>query len=168
VPLAATCNGFLCVLVCLQTPVVGGPTNEGGVEGRLPYSYMRVASADDDDDDLAAAGGMLTAVGGATNATAAVLAAATAEAAAAAAADGNQQHRNADANGSQEQERRLVEHLPPANGTEDVYTLLKLYNISSSLVRHAVHGLLRWQQQESCPVDNAQLPHPHHAHGCMP
>jgi hypothetical protein len=28
-----------------------------------------------------------------------------------------------------------VEHLPPANGGEDVFTLLKMYSISPSLVR---------------------------------
>jgi hypothetical protein len=28
----------------------------------------------------------------------------------------------------------VVDHLPPANGAEDVYTLLKTYTISSTLV----------------------------------
>jgi hypothetical protein len=31
--------------------------------------------------------------------------------------------------------QQLVEHLPPANGTEDVFTLFKLYTVSSQLVR---------------------------------
>jgi len=130
------------------------------VEGRLPCQYTRMTSADDDDDDLAAAaGGLLTALAGGTNATAAALAAlrpaaATADAAAAAAGanggqNGNQQQgqqgqqqqqggEGGDDGGNAEGQRkrqRTVEHLPPANGTEDVYTLLKLYSVSKELVR---------------------------------
>lgn len=119
----------------LQTATLaGGISTNAGLECRAPCAYERMPSADDDDDDAAAAaaaGGMAMAVSGATNATAEALAAARAEAAARADAGGQQQRQRGD---DGEQERRLVEHLPPANGTEDVYTLLKLYSISKYLV----------------------------------
>lgn len=119
----------------LQTATLaGGISTNSGLECRAPCAYERMPSADDDDDDAAAAaaaGGMAMAVSGATKETAEALATARAEAAARADAGGQQQRQRGE---DGEQERRLVEHLPPANGTEDVYTLLKLYSISKYLV----------------------------------
>lgn len=93
----------------------------------------------DDDEDIAA--GVLPEVGGGVDATAAQIARlrqaktadeAPAAAAARAPADGGQ-----DKEPEQQQiedDEQLVTHLPPANGAEDVYTLLKMYTISAPLV----------------------------------
>lgn len=112
---------------CLATGTAGG----GAVEGqRLPVQYQPLQGTEDDDDIAA---GVLPEVAGGVDATAmqiARLAAGAGRGAAREAAGEGQQEQ-------QEQQLDEAEYLPPANGAEDVYTLLKMYNISAPLVSGA-------------------------------
>jgi len=121
-------------------------------EERLPRQYRRVPSGDEGGDDdvaaAAAAGAWVAAVAasGPSDTTAAAGAVHPATEAGVAAAQEprlpprqQQQQQGVEAGapgdwGYEQKEGHLVEHLPPANGTEDVYTLLKLYTVSSQLV----------------------------------
>lgn len=96
---------------------------------RLPGSYEALPSAEDDDDLAAVA---LAGVEGARDGTAEELARIRAAA--------QQPEGGRDAAGEQQggghAGGQIVDHLPPANGAEDVYTLLKMYTVSSELVSH--------------------------------
>jgi hypothetical protein len=103
-------------------------SSNGAVEGqRLPVQYQPLTSADDDDD---VAAGVLPEVSGNVDETAVQLA----RLAAAHRAEAGKQQQQGEGQG----EGQLVTHLPPANGAEDVYTLLKMYSISAPLVRACV------------------------------
>lgn len=102
---------------------------------RLPGSYEALPSAEDDDDLAAVA---LAGVGGGRDGTADELARIRAAAQQQEGVrDTEQQQQQGGEGGGQ-----IVDHLPPANGAEDVYTLLKMYTVSSELVG------LTW----ACPV----------------
>jgi hypothetical protein len=89
----------------------------GAAQVRLPQVYQPLA----DDEDAQA---VLPEVGGGQDVLAQQLARAAGRQ-----RQAQQQERGGDGEGN------LVEHLPPANGGEDVFTLLKMYSISPSLVR---------------------------------
>jgi hypothetical protein len=99
----------------------GASAGAGAKEGqRLPVQYAPMVSAEDDED---VAAGVLPEVAGGVDQTAAQLARL--------AAGGNgREAEQQQGNGGD----GVVDHLPPANGGDDVYTLLKMYNISSTLV----------------------------------
>lgn len=96
---------------------------------RLPGSYEALPSAEDDDDLAAVA---LAGVGGGRDGTADELARIRATAASGDVA--REQQNGLDREQAGDCGGQIVDHLPPANGAEDVYTLLKMYTVSSELV----------------------------------
>eukprot|EP00775_Hariotina_reticulata_P001454 gene1454-1796_t len=113
----------------------------GAVLERLPGTYKPLLSAEDDEDVVA---GVLPEVAGGSDATAIELG--RIRAAAAAAATAADKRASPGAGGRKDEKKQnteaagLVDHLPPANGAEDVYTLLKTYTISSTLLRAVLRG----------------------------
>jgi hypothetical protein len=109
-----------------QLALTSSSSSGAGIEGqRLPVQYAPLTSTDDDDE---LASGVLSAVSGIVDETAVQVARLTAARRGDVAQQRQQQQGDGDGQG------QLVTHLPPANGAEDVYTLLKMYSISAPLV----------------------------------
>jgi hypothetical protein len=133
--------------ITLNAGATGSSSSNGAVEGqRLPVQYQPLTSADDDDD---VAAGVLPEVSGGTDETAVQLARLAAARRAEASAAQKQQQQG----GEQGEEGQLVVHLPPANGAEDVYTLLKMYSISAPLVSAEAYHASSLRICTSCDIN---------------